>query len=192
MKIGFFGGAFNPPTNAHINLAKKAIKNCNLDKVIFVPMNDFYEKKELVKAKDRYNMLQIACKASMNKKLEVSNIEIKENRKLTTISAFRLIEKVYKESENYFIIGADNFINILNWKESEELLKKYKYIVFERNEINLKDFIDKNLGKYKENIKIISNEEYKNISSSIFRNKKERDNILCEEVHQYIIENKLY
>lgn len=38
MKIGFFGGSFNPPTKAHINLAKKALNICKLDKVIFVPM----------------------------------------------------------------------------------------------------------------------------------------------------------
>ncbi len=62
MRIGFFGGCFNPPTNAHINLAKKALKECNLDKVIFVPVGDFYDKKELELAKHRYNMLEIACK----------------------------------------------------------------------------------------------------------------------------------
>ena len=40
MKIGFFGGCFNPPTNAHIALAKEAIIQSKLDKVIFVPMGD--------------------------------------------------------------------------------------------------------------------------------------------------------
>lgn len=62
MKIGFFGGCFNPPTNAHINLAKKVLKECKLDKVVFVPVGDFYDKKELVPAKHRYNMLKIAFK----------------------------------------------------------------------------------------------------------------------------------
>lgn len=38
MRLGFFGGSFNPPTNAHIDLAKKALKECKLDKVIFVPI----------------------------------------------------------------------------------------------------------------------------------------------------------
>ena len=39
-RIGFYGGSFNPPTKAHIELAKKVIKECNLDKVIFVPVGD--------------------------------------------------------------------------------------------------------------------------------------------------------
>ncbi len=61
MRIGFFGGSFNPPTNAHINLAKRALEECELDKVIFVPIGDFYEKAGLVSGKHRYNMLKIAC-----------------------------------------------------------------------------------------------------------------------------------
>ena len=77
MKIGFFGGCFNPPTIAHINLVKLAKEKCKLDKVIFVPVGDFYYKKELAKAKDRYNMLKILCKNEDS--LEVSDIELREN-----------------------------------------------------------------------------------------------------------------
>ena len=64
MRIGFFGGSFNPPTNAHINLAKEVIKVCNLDKVIFVPMGNYYPKEGLAKAEDRLKMLEIACTSS--------------------------------------------------------------------------------------------------------------------------------
>lgn len=62
MKIGFFGGCFNPPTNAHVNLAKEVLYKCKLDKVVFVPVGDFYSKKELAPERHRYNMLKIACK----------------------------------------------------------------------------------------------------------------------------------
>ena len=49
MKIGFFGGSFNPPTIAHLDLVKKAIQKYQLDKVYFVPVNNFYKKEELLK-----------------------------------------------------------------------------------------------------------------------------------------------
>jgi len=62
MKIGFFGGSFNPPTKAHIELAQKVIEKYVLDKVIFVPMGDFYVKEGLASSKDRLNMLKLACK----------------------------------------------------------------------------------------------------------------------------------
>ena len=51
MKIGFFGGSFNPPTVAHIYLAKEAVSQCKLDKVVFVPMNDYYKKDYLASRK---------------------------------------------------------------------------------------------------------------------------------------------
>ena len=44
MKLGFFGGSFNPPTIAHYNLIKQALKEYNFDKVYFVPVNDYYKK----------------------------------------------------------------------------------------------------------------------------------------------------
>ena len=44
MKIGFFGGAFNPPTIAHINLVKEALKEYSFDAIYFVPVNNFYKK----------------------------------------------------------------------------------------------------------------------------------------------------
>lgn len=43
-RIGFFGGCFNPPTIAHIELIENTIKENNLDKVYFVPMGDQYPK----------------------------------------------------------------------------------------------------------------------------------------------------
>ena len=195
MRIGFFGGSFNPPTKGHINLAKKAIGECNLDKVIFVPMGDLYEKKNLVSAKHRFNMLKIACLSDNKNNFEVSDIEIKEKRKMSAIEAFRLIEKNYPEAEKFFIMGADNFINILNWKESKELLNKYKYIVFERENIDIKKFVNEDLKQYKVQVSIIENLEHKATSSSKFRERrKESDmqDIVQKEVLEYIIKNKIY
>ena len=157
MKIGFFGGSFNPPTNAHINLAKKALEKCLIDKIIFVPMGDLYEKENLAKAQERYNMLKIIC--SKDNRLEVSDVELKINKNLTTIEAFRLIEKLYPDDDKYFLMGADNFVKIVNWEESEQLINKYKYIVFERENIDLKKYIDENLKKQTINVYIIKNDE---------------------------------
>lgn len=195
MKIGFFGGCFNPPTNAHINLAKKVLKECKLDKIIFVPMGDSYKKKELAKAKDRYKMLKIACKDI--RQFEVSDIEIKENRQMNTIDAFRLIDKKYSKEEKYFILGADNLIKIKEWKESEELISKYRYIVLKRAGIDLKGYTDKH-NKVKNSIlNIIENEEYKDSSATKFRKELKSDkccikDMVSKDVYNYIIENDIY
>lgn len=87
-KIGFFGGCFNPPTNIHIELANNLVKTKKLDKVIFVPVNDSYIKNGLISAEHRLNMIKLAIKD--NNKLEVDDIEIKEDKKLFAVDAFEL------------------------------------------------------------------------------------------------------
>ena len=196
MKIGFFGGSFNPPTNAHINLAKKALETCMLDKIIFIPMGDFYKKKELAESIHRYSMLKIACENSGTSNFEVSDMEIVINQKLDTIDAFRLIEKKYPNDERYFIMGADNFIKLIEWKESDELINKYNYIVLERKQYNLQEYINKHKELKKCISKIIENPEYKNSSSTEFRKLlkeklESKQQIISKEVLNYIIKHNI-
>lgn len=135
------------------------------------------------------NMLEIAC--LNEERIEVSDIEIKLNKSMATIEAFRLIEENYPNIDRYFLIGADNFINILNWKESSELIEKYKYIVFERENIDLEECINNNSKLQNINAFIIKNDKHKKISSSEFR-KLFNEELLPEGVAKYIKENGIY
>ena len=164
-RYGFFGGSFNPVTNAHIDIARKILKTYKLDKIIFIPMGNSYEKSGLIDENDRYNMLDIVVKKY--KQLEVSNIELNKE-KLTTLEAFKLIEKKYQHIEKYFILGGDNLYKIISSKDSKELINNYKYIIIQRGKEDLKTSLNTNeiLTKKKENFYIMENETYKNVSSS--------------------------
>lgn len=168
-KIGFFGGCFNPPTNIHINLANKLIEDGKLDKVIFVPVNDYYKKEGLLEAKHRYKMLKIATKQYSN--LEVDDIEIKEDRELFASDAFELIENKYSESDIFFIMGSDNYIKMPSWKDYDNIKDKYNYIVMDR----------------KEN-EITSTQ----IRKMIKNNDKNVEYYISKGVYEHIIENNLY
>lgn len=173
-RIGFFGGCFNPPTNIHINIANNLIKQGKLDKVIFVPVNDYYKKQGLVEAKHRYNMLKLATKQYDN--LEACDIEIKQNRQLFAVDAFEIIAsspylgKMCK-GDISFIMGSDNYNKMPTWKDYEKIKDKYNYIIIERNK--------------------------KEISSSGIREMiKNGDKTVIQylqkDVYEYIIDNKLY
>ena len=197
MKIGFFGGCFNPPTNAHLNLVKFAKEKCKLDKVVFVPVGDSYHKKDLAKAKHRYNMLNILCKDETG--LEVSDMELKTNKELFAIDAFELIEKQYLNDDIYFIMGADNFINITNWKGYNELVTKYNYIVFDRKYIDINTFINTNelLKENKNKIQIVENLNYKDscatdIRKSIKEKNVKNNGLISKEILEYILNNNVY
>ena len=167
-KVGFFGGCFNPPTNTHINLANNLIKEGKLDKVIFVPVGDYYQKQDLVPAIHRYNMLKIACKNFEN--LEVEDIASIHQEKLFAKDTFKLIYEKYKNNEEiYFIMGSDNFQKMPTWKNYEEIKDKYKYLVLDRTQ---------------------------DISSTVIRNKLQNGEYVAEYINpkvlEYIEENRLY
>lgn len=194
-KIGFFGGSFNPPTKAHIELAKKVIKECSLDKVIFVPVGDLYEKEGMAKAIHRYNMLEIASNREVN--LQVSDIEIRETKNYKTIEIFEILKNEYRKEEIYFIMGADNLQKLPFWHESNKLVSDYNYIILDRGLTKTKDIIENNelLKKNEKRFTIISNIEFYDCSSTTIREqikKGENPENLDDGVYSYIRENNIY
>lgn len=200
MKYGFFGGAFNPPTCAHLELAKRVKNEFELDKVFFVPVGNLYQKNELVDEKFRFEMLEILCKDCEG--LEVSDLEMNLNKNLKAIEVFELIEDRYKEEaqEIYFILGADNFGKIENWQEADKLIKNYKYIILEREGIDSNKIICENklLIENKQNFNILKGNSCGLISSTKARSeiyetsKEEICKIIPEEIYGYIINKRLY
>ncbi len=204
MKYGFFGGSFNPPTCAHLELAKQAKKEFNLDKVFFVPVGNMYEKDNLVDEKFRYEMLELMCK--QYDYLEVSNIELNSNRNYKAIDVFRIISEKYSNEiinnglEIYFLLGSDNLASMEKWESSQELIKNYKYIVFERENEEIESIFSNNhlIEENKDNFKILESRKHSDISSTKVRDylKQNNSNKVCdmvsEEVYEYIIKNKLY
>ena len=96
-------------------------------------------------------------------------------------------------------MGADNFINISNWKDYEELITKYNYIVFNRSYIDLEKYISENklISKHKDRIQIIENVNYKNCSATDIRNKIKvksikNSEVISKEILEYILKNNIY
>ena len=192
MKIGIFGGSFNPPHKMHKSIAKKLIKNKYLDKVIYVPTGNKYNKKDLIDFKHRYNMLKILVDNNSN--LKVSNYEQK-NKLIYTYETINYFKDKYKNDEIYFICGSDNLKQIENWKKYNYILNNFKILVIKRNNDNIKKILT-NINT--SNI-IIANIELNNISSTNIRNilttnykKAELNTLIEEKILEYIEKNKLY
>ena len=168
--IAVFGGSFNPPTVAHINLAKQVLEEMNeIEKVIFVPVSTKYNKKGLAPDEVRLNMLKSICNSQEN--LEVSDLELKSERQLYTIETLRIIQEQKPEKEIYFLIGTDNIKELETWYKPDELLKNFKIIVLDRGEDNTEDIIEKSefLKKYKSSFIKLKNMKKMNISSTYIR-----------------------
>ena len=100
MKIGIFGGCFNPPHKMHKSIALELIMNHYLDKVIYVPTGNKYNKTSLIDAKHRYNMLKLMT--DDNTTLDVSDYELK-NTLTYTYQTLDYFKDKYKKDEIYFI-----------------------------------------------------------------------------------------
>lgn len=196
--IAVFGGSFNPPINSHCLLAKQIIEKCsNVEKLIFVPVSTKYQKSKLASDEHRYNMLKLICENE--DKLEVSNIELIQDKQLYTIETLDLLKKQFGESyEIYFVMGTDNLKEVDTWNSPERLLKEYKIIVLERENDKLEDVIQKNklLEKYKKSLIKIEGIDKIFLSSTMIRDKiKNEENVeefINTDVLEYIKNNKLY
>ena len=163
-KLGFFGGSFNPPTYAHINVAKMSIEKFNLDAVYFVPVGNLYNKPSLIDENYRYKMLELIC----DDKIMVENIELGRKQTLNTLQAFELIEQKY-------IIFERNGSDSKSLLATQEILKQNK---------NNFEFLDEK--KYSNVSSGIIRELIQN------GNYKECEKYTNPEIVQYIEENNLY
>lgn len=137
-RIGIMGGTFNPIHHGHMVTAQEALSQFNLDRVIFVPSGDPPHKtdEEIAGAEDRYLMTVIATASNSN--FFVSRIEIDRKGKSYTIDTIRALKKIFgRESTLYFITGADAILEILTWKDTDEIVTLCKFIAATRPGYNL-------------------------------------------------------
>ena len=167
MRIAIYGGSFNPMHIGHEKIVDYVLDNLNMDKIIIIPVGIPSHRENNLE--QSYTRLKI-CKEIFkgNKKIEVSDIEIKSEGKSYTYDTLLKLMDLYGENNEFFeIIGEDSLKSLKTWKNYEELLKICKFIVFRRKD-------DKNIQIDKEflnnkNIIILENEYY-DMSSTEIRN----------------------
>lgn len=192
MKIGIFGGSFNPPHNMHINIGKYLLDNHYLDKIVYVPTGIKYEYKDNLESnKHRYNMLELATKGYDN--ITISKYEL-NNKIIHTYETLAYFQNEYPNDEIYFVCGADNLDYIDSWQKSTYILKNYKILVVNRENYDLKNILNK-YKEYKENI-IVCDIPLNKISSTGIREKIKRGesikDLVRPTVEKYIKDNNLY
>lgn len=123
MKIGIYGGAFNPVHNEHVNIVLAAKAQLGLDKVVVVPTFISPHKGGNITASAgrRLDMCRLAFKDVGE--VEVSDCEIKRGGVSYSYVTCRRFKKQYAEDELYFIMGADMLETFHMWKEPVEILK---------------------------------------------------------------------
>jgi len=136
MNIALYGGSFDPPHLGHIHVVHAALKRLDIDKVVVVPafVNPFKSGTH-APAELRLKWLQEIF--FDNKDVEVSDIEVKENRAVRSIETVRQFAAEYEKI--YFIIGADNLASLEQWYRFDELDTLVTWVVAARDKIEVED-----------------------------------------------------
>lgn len=145
MKIAIFGGAFNPVHREHVHLARTAMEELGLDKLIIMPTAVSPHKHGKVMADfwQRFEMCRLAFKGMKN--VEVSNYELTRGGVSYSYLTCEHFARLYPDAERYFLIGADMLENFPQWKNPQEILKYVKLAACARED-------SRPFEKYKERV----------------------------------------
>ena len=121
-RIGILGGTFDPVHLGHIELAKTAAKEAELDHVLLIPAGDPPHKDKVITPfHHRAEMVRITIGSEPLLRLSTVEQDLpKPSYSIDTIKV--LLESMEPDSSLFFILGTDAFIDILSWKSYRELL----------------------------------------------------------------------
>ncbi len=191
------GGSFNPIHNGHIELAKAAKEQFNLEHIFVMPSfnpSSYKDTSELVSAKDRCNMVKLAI--TDYPYMELSTLEI--DRGGRTYTADTLAQLLPDYDYIYFIIGADSLFALDHWYKPDYVMKNCHFLAANRDNHRMDELtkqVDLLHKEYGARIDFIKMSDIP-ISSSDIRDKvKDGKSILDMvpvKVYDYIKKNNLY
>lgn len=137
MKIGIYGGSFNPIHFGHIGLAKWIVEHTDLDSVWLMvsPNNPLKDSNILANEQERISNARIAIaqEGEAATRIIVSDFEFQLPRPTYTTTTLRALCHTYPEHEFTLIIGEDNLSIFRKWKEHQYILDNFRIFVYPRH-----------------------------------------------------------
>ncbi len=129
MRIGLFGGTFDPVHYGHLRLAEEAREHVGLERVYFVPahLSPFRTSEKHAEGHHRLQMLHLATQD--NPAFGVSEIEIERGGVSYTIDTLNAFRTQYAHAEFYLIMGLDTLAGFAHWYQVEAILQVCQLLV---------------------------------------------------------------
>jgi nicotinate-nucleotide adenylyltransferase len=123
MRLGLFGGSFDPVHNGHLALAGCCAEQARLDEVWLIPsaVQPFKQQGPVASDADRCAMLRLAIEGRRG--LALSTVEIDRGGVSYTVETLRQLRSEKPEAEFFFLMGADTLRELPGWREPEEVLR---------------------------------------------------------------------
>jgi len=193
MKVGVFGGSFNPVHQGHLRLARELILKDYIKRLVFVPVGDNYKKSELILVKHRLKMLEIATKNDQY--IDVSTVEAVTDEQNLTIKTLDQLQADYL-ADMHFIMGSDLLSEFNDWEGKEGILERHKILILNRAGFNDEAYLLKNFPKDLDRFVLAKDlNPLSHASTKIRKLVKAREDYhhyLDPNVSDYIEQNNLY
>lgn len=191
MRIGLFGGSFDPVHNGHLAIAQSFYEELQLEQVIFIPAFIAPQKGRaaFAPAPERLQMLRLAL--ADYPYFNLSTVEIERQGISYTIDTVRHFRTLYPNEQLFLLVGGDSLLDLPHWREPDTLLNMVQVVVAVRPEHDL----TKALPAHLKRVRILNN-PLSPLSSSTIRRQIQQGILPSEAlppaVAQYIQEHHLY
>ena len=203
MKIGIYGGTFDPIHRGHMAAAQTAAKLLKLDKLLLIPAGIPPHKRQASGGADSAHRLDMAAIAAdrlgLKIPVEVLDLEVHREGKSYTSDTLRTLHKQYPHDELWLLMGTDMFLTLQTWHEPKTIMKLANICAFGRTESDgeelfapQRDYLSK---QFHANITTITLPGLVDTSSTALRARLaagERPEELDESVYGYILRHGLY
>lgn len=199
MRIGIFGGSFDPIHQGHLILAENCREQAQLDQVLFMPCAMSPHKLEGAHGSDRQRLEMLDFAIGGHPQFVRSDMEIKRGGVSYTVETLRELSVAQPDSEWFLLMGADSLESFSSWREPAEILQLAKPIVVGRpgSTIDLQTLAPLSSASYVEELGELSVESpLIEISSSTIRSRVADQQsvrfLLPRSVEKYIETQKVY
>jgi nicotinate-nucleotide adenylyltransferase len=136
VRVGIYGGVFNPPHHGHLVAAQEAHWQLGLDVVLWVPVGDAPHRaiENDPGAEVRFEMVELAVSA--DERFRISRIELEREGPSYTVDTLKELREREPEDELFLILGGDQALALPTWHEPEQVLELATLAVFERGSSN--------------------------------------------------------
>ena len=196
MKIGIFGGTFNPPHIGHMIMAETATDTLSLDDVYFVPAADPPHKVGVPRASvaDRITMVELAI--SGNPRFHLSRVDVDRPGPHYAFETVAIFQEQNPGAELHFLMGSDSLRDLLDWRKPELLVERCKIVVMSRPVVPPDmDELYARLPRLRETLITISSPEVDISSTNIVSRVRSGKSVryrLQDTVLEYIFQHGLY
>jgi nicotinate-nucleotide adenylyltransferase len=194
MRIGIFGGTFDPPHSGHLALARAAIDQLQLDELIFLPANKNPLKKSASQTPAKHRLAMVQKMIESEEKMAVSDMEITRGGVSYSVDTLGELQMV-RPAEYWFIMGADAVKGLPDWRNPQRLMKLCRLAVAVRPPETAETVMMRVPAEFRDKTDVITMSPM-DISSTDIRNRIERGlpvtAWVAPGVAKFIQENKLY